>query len=141
MVSGAGVSCGGLTAIQLPAQETAAASVYAEGIVLMCLLPGSVSCDLDQELTGAHPVLLLVCSQGVANDYCRFVPKSSPANETWFTCALAGSDQDTTPPGQYNLNTTSQQPCIRKCLGVTGFLSDCKVIKLVQIHRWKDMGW
>jgi hypothetical protein len=140
-VSGAGVSCGGLTTIQLPVKATAAAFGHARCIVLMCVFPGSVGCDLDPKLIGAHPLLLLVCSQGVANDYCRFVPKSSPANETWFTCALAGSDQDTTPPGQYNLNTTSQQPCVRKCLGVTGLMSDCEVINVVQLHQWKDMGW
>ncbi len=49
--------------------------------------------------------------QGATNDYCRWVGNESDDTGIWWSCALAGSSNQYTPPGQFSEETTSIQPC------------------------------
>ena len=46
--------------------------------------------------------------QGATNDYCRYV--GDKPNDFW-SCALAGGDEDLTAPGMYSEDSTSKVPC------------------------------
>lgn len=49
--------------------------------------------------------------QGEQNDYCRYVGDD---RSPFWSCALAGSGADLTPPGAYSESTTNTLPCIRE---------------------------
>jgi hypothetical protein len=59
----------------------------------------------------------------VLNDYCRWVSSNPP----YFSCALAGSTDQYTPPGQYIWDTASKKPKLNLCYGIDcGVNGDCE---------------